>query len=546
MDLERYGRTVFDNYEDFAADYKVVPPDNYNFAFDCIDRLAQESPDKTAVVWCNDDGDHAVYTFAQMAAYSDAAARFFLSLGIGKGDKVMLVLKRRIEFWFALLGLIKIGAVGIPATHMMRAGDVAYRNNAASIAAIVTTDDDVVLDAVDGAMEGSPSVKLRVSLSGGREGWLPFREGMEAHRDGEPLRRVTENADMMLLYFTSGTTGLPKMVAHNYVYPLAHIITARYWHALHPGSLHLTMADTGWAKAAWGKLFGQWLCEAAVFVYDHDRFNVHRLLTVMSRYKATSFCAPPTLLRVVANADLSSYDLSALEHATSAGEPLDVELFTKFEEKTGLKLYETYGQTETTPLIITPYFIEPRPGSIGKPNPAYDVVLLDAEGKDTPQGEEGEICVRTDGGDTGMFMGYYRDPGLTASVFHDGVYHTGDVAWRDEDGYFWFIGRSDDIIKSAGYRIGPFEVESVILTHPAVEGCAVTGAPHPVRGQVIKASIILREGFAPSSGMKKELRAFVKANASAYKIPRIIEFVDSFPLTISGKVRRNVIRGRGD
>jgi acetyl-CoA synthetase len=391
-------------------------------------------------------------------------------------------------------------------------------------------------------MKGSPSVKLRVSLSGEREGWLPFREGMEAHLDGEPIERVTENADMMLLYFTSGTTGLPKMVAHNYVYPLAHIITARYWHALHPGSLHLTMADTGWAKAAWGKLFGQWLCEAAVFVYDHDRFNVHRLLTVMSRYKVTSFCAPPTLLRVVANADLASYDLSALEHATSAGEPLDEELFTKFKEKTGLKLYETYGQTETTPLILTPYFIGPRPGSIGKPNPAYDVALLDAEGKDVPQGEEGEICVRTDGSGVGMFMGYYRDPELTASVFHDNVYHTGDVAWRDEDGYFWFIGRSDDIIKSAGYRIGPFEVESVLVTHPAVASCAVTGAPHPVRGQVIKASVILREGYEPSSEMKKELRAFVKANASAYKIPRIIEFVESFPLTISGKVRRNVIR----
>jgi acetyl-CoA synthetase len=437
---------------------------------------------------------------------------------------------------------MKLGAVAIPATHLMRAEDVTYRNNAAEITAIVTTDDDVVMDAVDGAMDRSPSVTARVSLSGERDGWLSFRAGLREFMTGDAPVRVTANADMMLLYFTSGTTGLPKMVAHNYLYPLGHIVTARYWHALHEGSLHLTVADTGWAKAAWGKIYGQWLCGAAIFIYDHDRFDAHRLLTVMSRYKVTSFCAPPTLLRVVANADLTKYDLSALEYVTSAGEPLDEELFTKFRAKTGLEIHEAYGQTETTPLVMTFIFTEPRPGSLGKPNPAYDIVFLDETGREAARGEEGEICVRANAGDMGVFMGYYRDEDMTAAAFRGGIYHTGDMAWQDEDGYVWFIGRCDDIIKSAGYRIGPFEVESVLLTHPGVSECAVTGAPHPLRGQVIKASIILRDGYAPSEALKKELRAFVKANAAAYKVPRIIEFVEAFPMTISGKIRRTEIR----
>jgi acetyl-CoA synthetase len=532
----------FDNYDDFSAHCSITAPDNFNFAFDCVDMLARKCPDKTAMVWCDDDNNHEVYTFARMSAYSDAAARFFASVGIRRGDRVMLVLKRRVEFWFAILGLMKLGAVAIPATHLMRAEDVAYRNNAASISVIVTTDDAVVLDAVDGAMGESPTVKTRISLSAERDGWLAFRDGLTAHMQGDSPERVTENTDMMLLYFTSGTTGMPKMVAHNYIYPLAHIVTARYWQALHPKSLHLTVADTGWAKAAWGKIYGQWLCEAAIFIYDHDRFNIHRLLTVMSRHKVTSFCAPPTLLRVMANADLSAYDISALEHVTSAGEPLDEELFEKFKEKTGLEIHEAYGQTETTPLIMTSVFSEPRPGSLGKPNPIYNIVLLDEDGREVAQGEEGEICIRIKAGETGVFMGYYGDAAMTADVFAEDVYHTGDMAHYDGDGYLWFIGRRDDIIKSAGYRIGPFEVESVLLTHPAVAGCAVTGAPHPLRGQVIKASIILREGYAPTDELKKEMRAFVKTNASAYKVPRIIEFVDSFPLTVTGKIRRAALR----
>jgi acetyl-CoA synthetase len=532
----------FEDYEDFSEHCGVTPPENFNFAFDCVDRLAQRSPDKTAMVWCDDDNRQAVYTFARMAAYSDATARFFASLGVRRGDRVMLVLKRRAEFWFAILGLMKLGAVAIPATHLMRAEDVVYRNNAASISVVVTTDDEVVLDAVDGAMPDSPSVKARVSLSGERDGWLGFRAGMEAHMKGEAPARVTENADMMLIYFTSGTTGLPKMVAHNYIYPLGFIVGARQWQALHADSLHLTVADTGWAKAAWGKIYGQWLCEAAIFIYDHDRFNVHRLLTVMSRHRVTSFCAPPTLLRVVANADLSAYDIGALEHVTSAGEPLDEELFEQFKKKTGLEIHEGYGQSETTPLVMTSVFTEPRPGSLGKPNPLYDIAFLDEDGREVGSGEEGEICVRTKPGAVGMFMGYYRDEAMTAAAFREDVYHTGDMARRDADGYVWFVGRRDDIIKSAGYRIGPFEVESVLLTHPDVSECAVTGAPHPLRGQVIKASVILRPGRKPSETLKKELRAFVKANASAYKVPRIIEFVESFPMTVTGKIRRSAIR----
>jgi acetyl-CoA synthetase len=438
---------------------------------------------------------------------------------------------------------MKLGAIAIPSTHLMRAEDAEYRNNAASIKAVVTTDDDVVMDAVDGAAERSPSLVARISLSGTRDGWLSFRDGMDSRMRGEPLRRVTKNADIMLIYFTSGTTGLPKMVEHNFIYPLGHIVTARYWQALHRDSLHITVADTGWAKAAWGKIYGQWLCEAAIFVYDHDRFNVHRLLTAISRFGVTSFCAPPTLLRVAANADLSAYDISALEHVTSAGEPLDEELFEKFKEKTGIEICEAYGQTETGPLIMTSSFTEPRPGFLGKPNPAYDIVFLNEDGEEVPKGEEGEICVRTEPGAVGMFVGYYRDEEMTASAFRDGIYRTGDMARQDADGYVRFVGRRDDIIKSAGYRIGPFEVESVLLAHPAVSQCAVTGAPHPLRGQIVKASVILREGYAPTEEMKKELRAFVRANASAYKIPRIIEFADAFPVTISGKVRRTEIRG---
>jgi acetyl-CoA synthetase len=530
-------RVDFKDQDDFVKNFRIRTPDNFNFAFDCIDVLAKSSPDKVALVWCNDKGEEARYTFAQLAEYADAAARFFTSLGVKRGDAVMLILKRRVQFWFALLGLIKLGAVSVPATYLLKEEDIVYRNNIASVAVIVTTDDETVIEAVDKAMPKSPTVRRLVSLSGGRNGWLSFDEGLKNFMRGEAPVRATRNEDMMLLYFTSGTTGLPKMVAHNFVYPLAHITTARYWHSLHADSLHLTVADTGWAKAAWGKIFGQWLCEAAVFVYDHDSFDAHRLLRIISRYKITSLCAPPTVFRVLVNANLSAYDLSSLEHVTSAGEPLNEEVFYKFKKRTGLGIYESYGQTETTPIVMTTPFIEPRPGSLGKPNPIYDMLLVDENGNEAAVDEEGEICIRSHPGDMGVCMGYFKDEKMTKYVWRGGFYHTGDIARRDEDGYIWFVGRADDIIKSAGYRIGPFEVESALMKHQAVLECAVTGAPDPLRGQVVKASVILKSGYEASEKLKRELRSYVKTLTSAYKVPRIVEFVQELPKTISGKIQ---------
>ncbi|MDR2296097.1 MAG: AMP-binding protein [Clostridiales Family XIII bacterium] len=542
MLTDRYGREDFSDFDDFARNFRIEAPADFNFAFDCIDALARLSPDKTAMVWCNDKGDEARHSFARIAAYSDAAARFFAASGIGRGDAVMLILRRRAQFWFALLGLMKLGAVAIPSTHYLLAEDIVYRNEAASVAAIVATDDDALLAAVEEALPASPTVRLCISLGGERDGWLSFDEGLKRFAQGAPLPRVTRSEDMLLLYFTSGTTGLPKMVAHNHRYPLGHIATARYWHALHADSLHFTLADTGWAKAAWGKIFGQWLCGAAIFVYDQDHLDPHRLLRALSRYKVTSFCAPPTVYRVLLTANPAAYDLRALRQAASAGEPLTDDIFDRFKERTGLSIREAYGQTETVPLTMTSIYTAPRAGSIGKINPLYDVLFLDADGNEVPEGTEGEICVRAERGSVGLFTGYYRDEEATNRAWRDGLYHTGDMAWRDADGYVYFVGRADDIIKSAGYRIGPYEVESVLERHPAVLECAVTGVPHPLRGQVVKASIVTAPSYEPSEALKKELRAFMKKNAAAYKLPRIMEFVDELPKTISGKVRRTAVR----
>jgi acetyl-CoA synthetase len=549
MLISRYSREDFSDFDDFARNFRIDAPEDFNFAFDCIDALARLSPEKTAMLWCNDKGEEARYSFAQLSAYSDSAARFFTAAGIGRGDTVMLILRRRAQFWFALLGLMKLGAVAIPSTHYLLAEDIVYRNNAASVAAVVTTDDEDLLAAVEQALPQSPTLRTLIKLGGARDGWLSFDEGLARVARGEALPRVTQGTDMMLLYFTSGTTGMPKMVAHNCIYPLGHIATARHWHALDASDLHLTLADTGWAKAAWGKIFGQWLCEATVFVYDQDHLDPRRLLRVLSRYKVTSFCAPPTVYRVLLTANPAAYDLSALKQVTSAGEPLTGEVFDRFKDQTGLSIREAYGQTETVPLTMTSLYAAPRVGSIGKCNPAYDILFLDAEGKETPDGEEGELCVRAKRGSVGLFMGYYRDDEATERVWRDGIYHTGDMAWRDADGYVYFIGRADDIIKSAGYRIGPYEVESVLERHPAVLECAVTGAPHPLRGQVVKASVVLAHGCAPSDALKKELRAFMRTSAASYKIPRVIEFVEELPKTISGKVRRVAMRaqdGRGE
>jgi acetyl-CoA synthetase len=542
MPKNRYGREDFSDFDDFTRNFRIDAPKDFNFVFDCIDELARRSPGKTAMVWCNDRGDEARYSFAQLSAYSDAAARFFADSGICRGDAVLLILRRRAQFWFAALGLIKLGAVVIPSTHYLLTEDIVYRNNAASVAAVVTTDDEKLCAAVEQSLPQSPTVRICANTGAKREGWLSFDEGLERFAQGEALPRVTRGEDMMLLYFTSGTTGMPKMVAHNHLYPLGHITTARYWHALREDSLHLTLADTGWAKAAWGKMFGQWLCEAAVFVYDQDHLDPHRLLRALVRYGVTSFCAPPTVYRVLLTANLPSYDLSALKQVTSAGEPLTGDIFDRFKQGTGLSVREAYGQTETVPLTMTSVFTEPRIGSVGKCNPIYDILFLDAEGNEVPDGAEGEICIRAERGSAGLFMGYHRDEAATARVWRGGVYHTGDMARRDRDGYVYFIGRADDIIKSAGYRIGPYEVESVLERHPAVLECAVTGAPHPLRGQIVKASIVLAESYTASDALKKELRAFMKASAAAYKIPRVIEFVDELPKTISGKVRRVAMR----
>jgi acetyl-CoA synthetase len=545
MPTNIYGCENFSDFDDFERNFRIDAPEDFNFAFDCIDELARRSPDKTAMVWCNDDGDEARYSFAELSAYSDAAARFFAASGVGRGDAVLLILRRRAQFWFAALGLMKLGAVVIPSTHYLLTEDIVYRNNAASVAAVAVADDESLCAAVERSLPQSPTVRLCAKLGDKRDGWLSFDEGLERFAGGEAPQRVTRGGDMMLLYFTSGTTGMPKMVAHNYLYPLGHITTARYWHALREDSLHFTLADTGWAKAAWGKIFGQWLCEAAIFVYDQDHLDPHRLLRALSRCKVTSFCAPPTVYRVLLTANVAAYDLSSLKLAASAGEPLTDEIFDKFKQATGLSVREAYGQTETVPLTMTDIYTEPRTGSVGKRNPLYDLLFLDAEGKEVPEGAEGELCVRAERGSIGMFMGYYRDEEATERAWRGGVYHTGDMARRDEDGYVYFIGRADDIIKSAGYRIGPYEVESVLERHPAVMECAVTGAPHPLRGQIVKASVVLAKSYEPSDALKKELRAFMRASAAAYKIPRAIEFVDELPKTISGKVRRAAMREQG-
>ncbi len=542
MLMERYARADFNDYDDFAANYRVNVPENFNFAFDCVDELAATKPAATAMVWCNEAGMSATYTFAQMSEYASAAARYFASLGIGRGDAVMLILKRRAQYWFAVLGLMKLGAVAIPATHMLTEQDIVYRNNAADIKAIVTTEDDALHTAVNGAVAESPTLLHRICLGAVPEGWLSFDEGMAAHKTGGKIRRVSENADTMMMYFTSGTTGLPKMVAHDFTYPLGHITTARYWHALHPGSLHFTIADTGWAKAAWGKIFGQWLCEAAIFVYDHDHFNAGDMLKVMERHKVTSFCAPPTVYRLFVKMKLAAYDLSHLEHFTTAGEALSAEVFSRFKEMTGHSIREGYGQTEVGPIAFTPPFIAAKPGSIGRATPAYPVMLLDQNGDEVQNGE-GEICVKAVPGQyPGIFRGYSHDETITAAAWPGGVYHTGDRASIDGDGYIWFIGRADDIIKTSGYRVGPYEVESVLATHPAVRECAVTGVKDPLRGEVIKATVVLEAGTTPGEALKKELQTFMLENAAAYKCPRLFEFVDEMQKTISGKIKRAAIR----
>ena len=539
-------RTVFTSQEDYIRNFRIRVPADFNFAYDVVDAYAAEEPDKKALLWTDDRGGEIQFTFADMKRETDRTASYFQSLGLGRGDMVMLILKRRYEFWFSILALHKLGAVAIPATHLLTRKDVVYRCNMAGVKAIVAAGEPVITGHIAAAMPESPTTKLLISVGPEvPEGFLDFHEGIRHAAPFVRPQHVNTNDDIMLMYFTSGTTGEPKMVAHDFTYPLGHISTGCFWHNLHEGSLHLTIADTGWAKAAWGKLYGQWLAGANIFVYDHEKFTPADILHKIGQYRITSLCAPPTIYRFLIREDLSKYDLSSLEYCTTAGEALNGAVYDTFKRLTGVRLMEGFGQTETTLTLATFPWMEPKPGSMGVPNPQYDIDLLTPDGRSAEDGEQGQIVIRTDRGKPlGLFKEYYLNDGMTHEVWHDGVYYTGDVAWRDEDGYFWFVGRADDVIKSSGYRIGPFEVESALMTHPAVVECAITGVPDEIRGQVVKATIILGEKYRPRAGEEliRELQDHVKRITAPYKYPRIIEFVDELPKTISGKIRRKAIR----
>lgn len=541
-------KTTFASYEEFVEQFSISIPERFNFAFDVVDVRAAEDPDRTALVWCDDLGGEASFTFGQLKEFSDKAANVFASYGVGKGDRVMLILKRRYEFWFAILALHKLGAIAIPATHLLTTKDVAYRNNAAGIKMILAVNDDEVVAHVEGSLAQSPTLSVRALVGGARDGWGDFNEAVRtapAYFERPSGANASSNSDIMLLYFTSGTTGMPKMVQHDFTYPLGHIITAKYWQNVEEHGLHLTVADTGWAKAVWGKIYGQWIAGTAVFVYDYDKFNPRKLLSVLAEYGVTTFCAPPTIYRFLIKENLAQYDLKRLKYCAIAGEPLNPEVYAQFLKQTGIRLMEGYGQTELTVTIATYPWMEPKPGSMGKPSPWCDVDLLGDDGTSCSTGEEGEIVIRTDRRRPyGMFGGYYREPDRTARAWHDDVYHTGDMAWRDEDGYFWFVGRADDLIKSSGYRVGPFEVESALLEHPAVLECAVTGVPDAARGQAVKATVVPAPGYVACDALAKELQDHVKSVTAPYKYPRIVEFVQELPKTISGKIRRVEIRGR--
>ncbi|MCL2759636.1 MAG: AMP-binding protein [Treponema sp.] len=555
--LDKYlPRKDFESYEDFYKNYAVSIPESFNFAYDVVEELATKKPDSRALQWCDEKGAEAAFTFAQMNNLSNKAANVLRDAGIGKGDPVMLILKRRWEYWPVLLALHKLGAIAIPATHLLTTKDIVYRCNAADIKGIICVDDSELMSRIDEAEEkinlklGYKAFARSVHIKkddnpAPSSAWIDFKPIMDNASDNfQKPAVVNSNDDIMLLYFTSGTTGMPKMVRHNFEYPLGHIATARFWHQVVPEGLHLTVADTGWAKAAWGCIYGQWLCEAGIFIFDYDRFIPPAMLEIISKYRLTSFCAPPTIYRFFIREDLKKYDFSALKHCSVAGEPLNPEIFDRFLEGTGIKLRECYGQTELTVSLCTWPWLEPKPGSMGKPAPGYDIDLLREDGTSCTMGEEGQIALRTDKRKPyGMFGGYYRDDALTASVWSDNIYYTGDVAWKDEDGYYWFVGRNDDVIKSSGYRIGPFEVESALMEHAAVLECAITGVPDPDRGTAVKATVVLAKGYSASDELKVELQEHVKKTTAPYKYPRIVEFVSELPKTISGKIRRVEIRG---
>lgn len=557
--------------------FSVHYPDNFNFGYDIVDDIAMNDPDRRAMIWCNPEGEEHIFTFADMKRWSDKTANFLVDQGIKRGDYVLVVLRRHYQFWFVATALAKIGAVMVPATFMLKEHDLEYRLNGASISSIICTSVGEISQIADNVIDECPSVTSRILVNGAgggttkyddegnliavagtvgaalsgeegicaasieRKGWADFNSGVRAASEVFE-RRDTVAADPMLMYFSSGTSGNPKMVLHNSGYAVAHLITAKHWHNVQPDGVHFTIADTGWGKAVWGKYYGQWLMEACVLTYDFDRFNASEILSLISKYQVTTLCCPPTMYRLMMSENFDAYDLSSLQYSTTAGEALNPDLFNFWKEHTGLTIFEGFGQTETPLTIANLKHSTPRSGSMGKPVPLYDVEIQRDDGSRCNTGETGEICIRMEPRPAGIMMEYYRDPEKTANAIYDGWYHTGDTAWVDEDGYFWYVGRNDDVIKSSGYRIGPFEIESELLEHEAVRECAVTGVPDPVRGFAVKATVVLADGFMGSDELTRELQAWVKHRTAPYKYPRIVEYVDALPKTVNGKIRRVAIR----
>ena len=573
---ERYVEEEYDENGELES-FSVHYPDDFNFAYDVIDDIAENDPERRAMVWCNPEGEQHVFTFADMKKWSDKTANLFSKHGLGRGDFVMVILRRHYQFWFVAAALAKLGCVMVPATFMLKEHDLEYRLNGASIKAIVATSVGDIADVIDATLPQCPTVEklFLVNGAGGgltqldeegnphccehpigselsgpegvcaapasRDGWIDFNSEVLAASDA--FERVeTLAADPMLMYFSSGTSGNPKMVLHNSSYAIAHIPTAKHWHNVDPEGLHFTIADTGWGKAVWGKFYGQWFMEACVFTYDFDRFHPAEILGLIEKYGITTLCCPPTMYRLMMQTDIDSFDLSSLKYSTTAGEALNPDLFDFWKEHTGLTIFEGFGQTETPLTVANLVNSTPTPGSMGKPMPLYEIEIKRDDGSRCDTGETGEICIKADPYPAGIMMEYYRNPEKTAEAVYDGWYHTGDTAWCDEQGHFWYVGRNDDVIKSSGYRIGPFEIESVLLEHDAVRECAVTGVPDPVRGKAVKATIVLSEGFKPSAELTSELQKWVKRKTAPYKYPRIIDYVSELPRTVNGKIRRVAIR----
>ena len=548
MLLDRFlPRIEFDSYEDFKANYKVNVPENFNFGFDIVDAWADSEPEKKALVWCDDHDHERIFTFTDIKKLSNRAANFFRSIGIRKGTVVMLILRRRWEYWVCATALHKLGAILIPGSLQLTKKDIVYRGNSASVQTIVCVNDPFVIEQIETAECDVPSLQNKVMVVDHREGWLTLNDELE--RFSDVLERPTDDQatrwdDIMLVYFTSGTTGMPKMVQHNFAYPLGHIITAKYWQRVEENKLHMSVSDSGWAKFGWGKIYGQWICGAVVFAYDMDKFVPLHLLEKITKYKVTTFCAPPTMFRFMLQEDVTKFDLSCIHHCCIAGEPLNPEVFKKWYNLTGLELCEGFGQSEGPVLIANFQWFKPIPGSTGKPSPLFDIQLIDSDGNVCEDGDEGTIAIMDvkHNPPTGLFTGYFKNPEMTEEKLGGAYYDTGDVAWRDSKGYYWFVGRNDDVIKCSGYRIGPFEVESAMLEHPAVVECAVTSAPDPIRGQVVKATVVLAEGYEGTPALTKELQNHVKHVTAPYKYPRVIEYVEELPKTLGGKIKRAQIR----